>query len=103
MMISDRDFDSKVLGSPIPVLAYFWASWCPTCKTASPVIDEFASLSKGRIRVAKINVDSSPQTASRYEVMSVPSLLIFDNGNLQERLIGPTEKHSIMMKMGNYL
>ncbi|MEW5908655.1 MAG: thioredoxin domain-containing protein [Thermodesulfobacteriota bacterium] len=103
MMISDRDFDTRVLGSPLPVLAYFWAPWCPTCKTTSPIIDEFASLSRGRIRVVKVNVDTSPQSASKYDVMSVPSLLIFDNGALQETITGALEKHSIMMKMGHYL
>lgn len=102
-MISDRDFDAKVLESPIPVLAYFWAPWCPTCSSVSPSIDEFAAASKGRIRVVKINVDASPKTASRYDILSVPSFLAFDNGRIQETLSGSMQKHDLMVAMAKYL
>ena len=103
VMISDLDFDAKVLQSPIPVLAYFWAPWCPTCSSVSPTIDEFAAASKGRIRVVKINVDADPKTASRYNILSVPSLLAFDNGRIQETLSGSMQKHDLMVAMAKYL
>ncbi len=103
MMFTDADFESKVLRSPLPALVFFWAPWCPTCRAMFPVIDEFAAAAKGRIRVGKLNVDQSPQTAGRYDIMSVPNTLVFDNGRLVESLVGQMGKHDLMMKMARYL
>lgn len=100
---SDPDFNTKVLQSPIPVLVFFWAPWCATCGAVTPIIDEFAMTSKGKIRVGKINVDANPQTSGTYDIMSVPILLVFDNGKLQERIMDSMQKHDIMMKMARYL
>ncbi len=100
---SDSDFNTKVLQSPIPVLVFFWAPWCPTCGAVTPIIDEFAMASKGKVRVGKVNVDANPQTAGAYDIMSVPNLLVFDNGKLQERIMDSMQKHDIMMKMARYL
>ncbi len=103
MMVSEGSFDSQVLSSPLPVLLFAWAPWCPTCKTALPIIDDFAKAAKGRIRVGKLNVDSSPSLASKYNILSVPQLLIFDNGRLQETMPGTIQKHELMVKMAHYL
>jgi thioredoxin 2 len=103
LMISETNFDEKVLGSPIPVLVFAWAPWCPTCLATMPVIDDFAKDAKGKIRVGKLNVDSSQRLASTYHILSVPQLLIFDNGRLQETMPGAMQKHEIMMKMARYL
>jgi len=103
MMVSEGNFDSQVLNSPLPVLVFAWAPWCPTCKTALPVIDDFAKDAKKRIRVGKLNVDSSPSLASKYNILSVPQLLIFDNGRLQETMPGTIQKHELMVKMAGYL
>lgn len=102
LMISEANFESQVLNAPLPVLLFAWAPWCPTCKTAMPVIDDFAKDAKGRIRVGKFNVDSSQSLASKYNILSVPQLLIFDNGRLQETMPGAIQKHEIMMKMAHY-
>ena len=103
IMVSEQDFDAKVLKSPLPVLLYCWATWCATCKTTTPVIEEFARDSKGRVRVAKLNVDSSPMLSSKYNILSLPYILVFDNGQLQESFPGALPKHEIMMKMAQYI
>ena len=102
LMVSETNFDQQVLGSPLPVLLFAWAPWCPTCRTAMPVIDDFAKDAKGKIRVGKVNVDSSPAISSKYNILSVPQILIFDNGRLQETMPGALQKHEIMMKMTRY-
>ncbi|MFZ0482014.1 MAG: thioredoxin domain-containing protein [Desulfobacterales bacterium] len=103
LMVSETNFDQQVLGSPLPVLLFAWATWCPTCRSAMPVIDDFAKDAKGKIRVGKMNVDSSPAISSKYHILSVPQILIFDNGRLQETMPGALQKHEIMMKMARYL
>lgn len=103
IMISETNFEKKVLGSPIPVLVFAWANWCPTCRAAMPVIDDFAKDAKGKIRVGKLNVDSSQKLASTYNILSVPQILVFDNGRLLETMPGAMQKHEIMMKMARYL
>lgn len=103
VMITDRNFDEMVMQSPLPVLVFCWAPWCPTCGTVAPIVDEFARESKGKIRVAKVNVDASPQFASRYEVLSVPYMFVFDNGQLKESFAGGLQKHQLLFKMASYL
>ncbi len=103
VMVTDANFQQSVLDSPLPVLMYCWAPWCPTCGTVTPIIDEFARESKGKVRVAKVNIDASRDTAARYNVLSVPYLFVFDNGHLQESLPGGLPKHELMMKMAHYL
>ena len=103
LLVSETNFEQQVLGSPLPVLLFAWATWCPTCRSAMPVIDDFAKDAKGKIRVGKMNVDSSPAISSKYHILSVPQILIFDNGRLQETMPGALQKHEIMMKMARYL
>jgi thioredoxin 2 len=103
MMVTDGNFDVKVLKSPLPVLVYAWAPWCPTCGSVTPIIDEFAAEAKGKVRVGKINVDANPMLASKYNIMSVPFLFIFDNGQMKESMPGGLQKHDIMMKMSRYI
>ena len=103
VMVTDENFEKTVLGSPLPVLMYCWAPWCPTCGSVTPLIDEFARESKGKIRVGKINIDANRNTAARYNVLSVPYLFVFDNGRLQESLPGGLPKHELMIKMAQYL
>ena len=103
VMVTDTNFDVKVLKSPLPVLLFAWAPWCPTCGSVTPIIDEFASSAKGKVRVGKINVDANPMLASKYNIMSVPFLFIFDNGQMKESMPGGLQKHEIMMKMAPYI
>ena len=103
VMVTDSNFDIKVLKSPLPVLLFAWAPWCPTCGSVTPIIDEFASSAKGKVRVGKINVDANPMLASKYNIMSVPFLFIFDNGQMKESMPGGLQKHELMMKMSPYI
>ncbi len=103
VMITDSNFDVKVLKSPLPVLLFAWAPWCPTCGSVTPIINEFASSAKGKVRVGKMNIDANPMLASKYNIMSVPFLFIFDNGQMKESMPGGLQKHEIMMKMSKYI
>ena len=103
VMVTDGNFDAKVLKSPLPVLLYAWAPWCPTCGSVTPIIDEFASDAKGKIRVGKINVDANPTLSSMYNIMSVPFLFIFDNGQMKESMPGGLQKHELMIKLAPYI
>lgn len=103
VVVSDRNFEKDVLRSPLPVLAFFWAPWCPGCKQAAPVVERFAADARGRIRVAKINVDAAPQTADRYDIRGVPFIIVFDNGQVRENLPGDMDRHALMAHMARYL
>jgi thioredoxin 2 len=103
LTVTDGSFEGTVLHSPLPVLLFAWAPWCPTCRAAMPVIDDFAGGSKGKVRVGKVNVDQNPGFSSKFNIMSVPQILVFDNGQLKETIPGALQKHEIMMKMGHYL
>ncbi len=103
VMINDRNFEDRVIKSPLPVLLFAWAPWCPTCVKVSPIIDEFASESKTKVRVGKLNVDQNPMLASKYKILSVPFIFIFDNGQLKDSMPGGMQKHELMMQMAHYL
>ncbi|MGE5256829.1 MAG: thioredoxin family protein [Hyphomicrobiales bacterium] len=103
VMVTDGNFDAQVLKSPLPVLVFAWAPWCPTCGAAAPIIDQFAADAKGQIRVGKLNVDANPELANRYSILSVPSLFIFDNGEMKDRILGALQKHELMLKLAPYI
>jgi thioredoxin 2 len=103
LMITDGNFDAKVLKSPLPVLLFAWAPWCTTCVAVTPIIDQFASDAKGKVRVGKVNVEANPGLASKFNILSVPFLFIFDNGQMRESMPGALQKHEIMMKMSKYI
>jgi len=103
IVITDGNFESRVSRSPLPVLVFAWAPWCPTCTAFLPVIGDFARESKGKVRVGKLNVDENPGLSSTFSILSVPQILIFDGGELKETLPGAMQKHEIMMKMARYL
>jgi thioredoxin 2 len=103
VMVTDGNFEVKVLKSPLPVLLFAWAPWCTTCVAFTPIIDEFATDAKGKVRVAKVNVETSPMLASKFNILSVPFIFIFDNGQMKESMPGALQKHEIMMKMSRYI
>ena len=89
---TDIDFVSKVLQSDIPVLVDFWAEWCAPCRMVAPVIEEITEGYQGKIKVCKVNVDEAPNTASKYGIMSIPTLAIFKNGELVDGVVGAASK-----------
>jgi thioredoxin 2 len=103
LMVTEANFQEKVIHSPIPVLLFAWAPWCTTCRTFMPIVDDFAREVKGRIRVVKMNVDQTPNLSSKYAIMSVPQMFVFEGGELRENFPGALQKHEIRMKMTRYL
>ena len=97
--VTDATFSAGVERSPIPVLVDAWAAWCGPCKMIAPVIDELAAEMAGRVRVAKLNVDENPMTASRYNLRSIPTLLLFKGGREADRIVGVHPKSEISRRL----
>ena len=88
MEFTDDNFNSEVESSDIPVLVDFWAEWCGPCKMLSPTIDAVAEKYNGKVKVGKVNVDKNPSIAQKYGVRSIPNILVFKNGNIEQQLVG---------------
>jgi thioredoxin 2 len=95
VLATDRTFTDVVLSSPNPVVVDCWAPWCGPCRMVAPILDQLASEYAGRVKIAKLNVDENPMTASRYSTQSIPTLLLFKDGNLVDRLVGALPKAEI--------
>jgi thioredoxin 1 len=93
--ITDNNFETDVLQSPTPVLVDFWAPWCGPCKMLSPVIDQLAQEVQGKYRIAKVNTEDAGAIAIRYNIHSIPTLLVFNNGREVNRLTGIHSKNEI--------
>jgi thioredoxin 1 len=93
---TDKDFDNTVIKSESPVLVDFWASWCTPCKMSEPTIDELANKYDGKVKVVKLNVDQNPKTAERYQIMGLPTYILFNSGEEIERKIGAQSKEQLM-------
>ena len=90
--ITKDNFEQEVLRSEIPVLVDFWASWCGPCKMFSPIVDEFAQENQGAVKVGKINIDEEQDLAAQFRVMSIPTAMLFENGQVKETLVGVQPK-----------
>ena len=101
LTVTDATFEREVLGATDgrPVLVDMWAEWCGPCRMIAPALDQLAAESGGRYRVAKLNVDENPQTAARFQVHSIPLLLIFKNGQLVDQLVGAQPKQAIAARL----
>jgi thioredoxin 1 len=93
--LTDTTFDEEVLKSEKPVLVDFWAPWCGPCKAIGPVVEELAAAYRDRVKVAKINIDENPKTATVYGVMSIPTLVLFKGGSIMEKLVGLVPKNRL--------
>jgi thioredoxin 1 len=93
--VSDADFESQVLKSSGPVVVDFWAEWCGPCRQIAPALEEIAGSLNGRVKIVKLNVDENPHTASKYGVMSIPTLMIFKNGEMASRQVGAAPKQKL--------
>jgi len=98
--VTDASFTTEVLGATgQPVLLDCWAEWCAPCRMIGPIMEQLAAESQGRYRIAKLNVDQNPITAAKYQINSIPTMLIFKNGQLIDRLIGAQPKQAIAARL----
>jgi thioredoxin 1 len=93
--VSDADFESQVLKSAEPVVVDFWAEWCGPCRMIAPALEEIAGTMNGKVKIVKLNVDENPATAAKYGIMSIPTLMLFKNGELASRQVGAAPKQKL--------
>ena len=101
--LTDATFDENVKGSDVPVLVDFWAEWCGPCKMITPVLEEIAEEHEGKIQIAKLNVDDSLDVSRRFDVLSIPTLILFKDGEPQVRVIGAKPKGALLEDISAYL
>src|SRR5512135_2871287 len=96
--LTKENFDKEVLQSATPVLVDFWAEWCGPCKMLAPVLDELADEYNGRVRIAKLNIDEHQELATQYGIQSIPTLLLFHQGQVTEQVVGLRSKRELKAK-----
>lgn len=103
MEVTDSNFDSEVLKSNIPVLVDFWAVWCGPCKMVAPEVEKLAAEKADVLKIGKLNVDENRDTAIKYSITSIPSLLLFKDGQMVKKLVGAMSKDRILYEISSFL
>jgi len=103
LKVTDSTFEQEVLNANEPVLVDFWAAWCGPCRTIAPVIEELAGEYQGRLRVAKVNVDENPEAPARFGIRSIPTLMLFKDGELKEKVVGVQPKSQLNGLINRYV
>ncbi len=101
--LTDTNFNEEVKGADGPVLVDFWAEWCGPCKMIAPILEEIATDQAGKLRIAKLNVDDAPATAQQFQVMSIPTLILFKDGEVQKRIVGARGKGQLLEEISAFL
>jgi thioredoxin 1 len=101
--LTDNSFDEEIMNSETPVLVDFWAEWCGPCKLVAPILDEIAEEKSGSMRLAKLNIDDNIRTAQRFGVMSIPTMILFKNGEEVRRIVGAMPKSKLSAEIEEYL
>jgi|SRR2546422_1184497 thioredoxin 1 len=100
---TDKNFDSEALKSDKPVLVDFWAPWCAPCRMVGPIIEELAGSYVDKVKVGKLNTDDNPGVAGRYGIMSIPTILLFKNGEIIERIVGAAPKKDFEKMLSSHV
>jgi thioredoxin 1 len=100
--VTDQNFDQDVLKSDKPVLVDFWATWCGPCRAIAPIVEELANEYQGKVKVAKMDVDRNQATPMRYHVLSIPTLLVFKDGQVKEQIVGYVPKEHIQKALDKH-
>lgn len=103
LSVTEQTFDTEVLKAPLPVLVDFWAAWCGPCKMIAPIVEELAGEYEGKVKVLKLDVDENGGIAAKYNVMSIPTLGIFQGGQLIERIVGYMPKDQLKRRIDTAL
>jgi len=103
LAVTDASFEQEVLKSDVPVLVDFWAEWCGPCRMVSPIVEELGKEYDGKLKVAKVDVDSNTQIATQYGIMSIPSLLFFKNGEVVDQIVGAVPKKALVDRLGRII
>ncbi|HET6664760.1 MAG TPA: thioredoxin [Acidimicrobiales bacterium] len=101
--LTDATFDEEIGAAAEPVIVDFWAEWCGPCKAIAPVLEEIASEHAGKVRVAKINIDDHPGAARRFDVMSIPTLIVFKDGQPARRVVGAKPKGALLEELSEFI
>jgi thioredoxin 1 len=101
--LTDATFDETVKLAEQPMLVDFWAEWCGPCKMVAPILDEIAAEKAGALRIAKLNVDDNVKTAQRFEVMSIPTMILFKDGEVRARIVGAKSKSALLAEIDRHL
>jgi thioredoxin 1 len=101
--VTDATFDAEVLGSDKPVLVDFWAEWCGPCKMVAPVLEEIAAENADKITIAKVNIDENPEIARRYQIMSIPTMSVFAQGEVVKSIVGAKPKAALLRDLEGIL
>jgi thioredoxin 1 len=102
-VLSKATFDEEVGSADEPILVDFWAEWCGPCKMIAPILDEIAEEQAGKLRVAKLNVDDNPDIAMRFGVQSIPTMIVFKDGEPSKRLVGAKAKAQLLQELSEFL
>ena len=100
MEVSDANFQAEVLNAELPVIVDFWAAWCGPCRMVSPLIEEIAKDYEGKVKVTKLNVDENRETAGKYGIMSIPTILLFKDGSVSKQVVGAMPKTALVTELG---
>ncbi len=101
--LTDETFDEEVGASDLPLIVDFWAEWCGPCRMVAPVLEQIAKENEGKLRLAKLNVDDAPGVAQRFGIMSIPTLMVFQDGVAKKRIVGAKGKGQLLEEFAEFL